>query len=148
MNERTCKRCGQETSSPHSPYCRYHRPSFEQRQFWAAKGRSSRGYGSAHKALRVRYARLVDAGQAICARCHRPIFPGEPWDLGHVDGDRSRYAGPEHRSCNRHAGAKLGAMITNQSRRPASEPAVVRRWSRNWNAPEPPPPGVVVLSDD
>lgn len=29
------------------------------------------------------------------------IRPGEPWDLGHVDGDRSRWSGPEHRRCNR-----------------------------------------------
>jgi hypothetical protein len=94
--------------------------------------------------MRARYARLVEAGQAICARCRRPIFPGEPWDLGHVDGDRSRYAGPEHRRCNRHAGAKQGAAIKNQSRRPAAEPAFVRRWSRNWSAPDPPPPGVIV----
>ena len=32
-----------------------------------------------------------------------PRSPGtsEPWDLGHVDGDRTRYSGPEHRACNR-----------------------------------------------
>jgi hypothetical protein len=24
-----------------------------------------------------------------------------PWELGHIDGSRSRYAGPEHRKCNR-----------------------------------------------
>ena len=29
------------------------------------------------------------------------IRDGMAWDLGHVDGDRSRYAGPEHRRCNR-----------------------------------------------
>jgi hypothetical protein len=29
------------------------------------------------------------------------IDPAEPWDLGHVDGDRTRYSGPEHRRCNR-----------------------------------------------
>ena len=26
-----------------------------------------------------------------------PILPGQAWDLGHVDGDGLRYAGPEHR---------------------------------------------------
>ena len=32
-----------------------------------------------------------------CARCHQVILPGQAWDLGHVDGDGLRYAGPEHR---------------------------------------------------
>jgi hypothetical protein len=61
----------------------------------------ARGYGPAHKALGKRWAREVAAGVVACARCGRWIAPGEPWDLGHVDGDRSRYAGPEHVRCNR-----------------------------------------------
>src|SRR5262245_25390131 len=62
---------------------------------------AQRGYGSAHNALRQRLEPLVAAGYAKCARCGDTILPGQPWDLGHVDGDRSRYAGPEHRWCNR-----------------------------------------------
>jgi hypothetical protein len=31
----------------------------------------------------------------------RSILPGQDWDLGHDDYDRSRYTGPEHRRCNR-----------------------------------------------
>jgi hypothetical protein len=62
---------------------------------------TARGYGWTHQLARKRWARLVNAGLVDCARCGYMIDPSEPWDLGHVDGDRSRYAGPEHRRCNR-----------------------------------------------
>ena len=61
----------------------------------------ARGYGPAHKALRKRWAPQVARGEVCCARCGYVIYPGEQWDLGHMDGDKTRYAGPEHRSCNR-----------------------------------------------
>jgi hypothetical protein len=60
-----------------------------------------RGYGPAHKAARSQLEPFVLAGGVKCARCGESIRPGEPWDLGHVDGDRTRYSGPEHRYCNR-----------------------------------------------
>jgi hypothetical protein len=80
---------------------------------------SRRGYGTHHRALREGLKPIVAAGLAVCARCGRPIMPGTPWDLGHVDGDKSRYQGPEHRSCNRQAGGTQGAEITN-ARPPSS----------------------------
>jgi hypothetical protein len=58
---------------------------------------TARGYGWAHQLMRKRLAPIVAAGLARCARCGELILPGQAWDLGHVDGDRSRYSGPEHR---------------------------------------------------
>jgi hypothetical protein len=62
---------------------------------------AARGYGAEHQRIRRSLAGIVAMGEMTCARCGRRIRAGEPWDLGHVDGDRSRYAGPEHRRCNR-----------------------------------------------
>ena len=75
---------------------------------------TARGYGTAHQQLRRQIARIVDAGQAHCVRCGKPIIPGTPWDLGHDDNDRSRYQGPEHRGCNRSAGARNRQRRTQQ----------------------------------
>jgi hypothetical protein len=51
--------------------------------------------------LRQSVAREVNAGLVACARCGEPIIPGEAWDFGHDDHERSLYTGPEHRACNR-----------------------------------------------
>jgi len=61
----------------------------------------NRSYGSFHRRLRRRLAMVVISGGVVCVRCGRPIVPGEPWDLGHDDFDRSVYSGAEHRACNR-----------------------------------------------
>jgi hypothetical protein len=74
--------------------------------------RQARGYGRAHDAERKRWAPKVDAGLVDCARCHQPIEPGRPWDLGHTD-DRTTWTGPEHTTCNRRAGAINGALVTH-----------------------------------
>lgn len=113
----------------------------ELRALWAKKTRGSRGYGAAHRALRAGVARVVEAGEAVCARCGKPILVGEDWDLDHGP-DRSSYLGPSHRSCNRKAGARNGAAVTNGRRRPPQaggvESGFVQRWSRVWFWPIPP----------
>lgn len=43
-----------------------------------------------------------------CWRCGHPARPGDPWEAGHLrDGDPASPLLPEHRSCNRAAGARL-----------------------------------------
>jgi hypothetical protein len=83
---------------------------------------------------------LVASGLALCARCGLSIAPGAAWDLGHTE-DRSVYSGPEHRKCNQLAGARKGAAVSH------AQLSATRRWSQNWNAPDPPPPDVIVLSE-
>jgi hypothetical protein len=62
---------------------------------------NERGYGWKHQNLRQSWQRVMAERVVLCSRCERPILPGQPWDLGHDDHDRSRYTGPEHRVCNR-----------------------------------------------
>jgi hypothetical protein len=75
----------------------------------------NRRYGSAHRRLRAELAPLIAAGGVRCARgaeCKWRelvdgalvgglILSGQPWDLGHVDGDDFTHAGAEHAACNR-----------------------------------------------
>jgi hypothetical protein len=55
--------------------------------------------------------------------CGLPITPGQAWDLGHVDGDRSRYARPEHRHSR---DCPEGGNLATARRRP--EPPPWRIW--------------------
>lgn len=67
---------------------------------------TSRGYGTAHQAMRKRLRAYVRAGMATCVYCGLPISPTEKWHLGHDD-SRTRWIGPTHALCNlREAGHK------------------------------------------
>jgi hypothetical protein len=65
--------------------------------------------------LRKQIEPTVLAGRAKCVRCGERIRPGEPWDLGHVDGEPSRYAGPEHRRCNRATAGRRPVLVVVQA---------------------------------
>lgn len=80
------------------------------------KSTVERGYGYEHRRRRASLRLLVEAGHATCSRCGHPIWPGAKWDLDHTD-DRTGYAGPAHARCNRRAGGRKGARVTNGRKR-------------------------------
>ena len=101
----------------------------------AAKNTTEAGYGSGHQRLRAQYARMVEAGDALCtaAVCLRPsriIVPGSEWHLGHLP-DRSGYSGPQHALCNTSEGGRRG---NPRSARPKRQRPAGDRWrpTRNW----------------
>lgn len=54
-----------------------------------------------------------------CWRCGRQIAPGTRFDVGHLDPDAGADLAnlmPEHVRCNRSAGGRAGAAITNAMR--------------------------------
>jgi hypothetical protein len=75
---------------------------------------TARGYGRAHRKLRADWQRRMDEGETVnCWRCGEPIEPGEAWDLGHDDDDRTLYRGPEHAGrCNRSAAGRRGHIAS------------------------------------
>lgn len=83
-----------------------------------AQGKTAaRGYGRPHQLLRQQWAKRIAQGGVKCWRCGQVLTPGEPWELGHDDYDRSVYRGPEHRSRNR------GAPVC-----PTTQPMTIREW--------------------
>lgn len=117
-----CRDCGRELRDRRRWYCDRCRMTRQRaRRREQARRRKQlppeqRGYGPAHRKLRANWAKRVAAGNVNCARCGKPILPGQPWDLGHDDHDRTRYNGPECVPCNR----------STARRRPP------RRHSRDW----------------
>lgn len=57
-----------------------------------------------------------------CIDCGQRVEPEHPWDVGHLvplsQGGTATAdnIGPSHRSCNRRAGGRMGAAITNEQR--------------------------------
>ena len=101
---------------------------------------SNNRYGQVHKTVRNRWRLKVEAGGVACWRCAKLIKPGEPWDLGHVDGGRpGQYAGPEHRKCNR-AQPAIEAWAARKREAATADPGPEgryagmnpNRWSRHW----------------
>jgi hypothetical protein len=83
-----------------------------------------RKYDRRHRRVRKKWAFTVLAGNAVCARCGKPIAPNELWDLDHDDDDplQRRYLGPSHRRCNRAVVTHLKAALVPE----------VQRHSRKW----------------
>ena len=63
-------------------------------------------YGPAHRAERLKWKRVVDAGQAVCCLCGKWLPPGEPFDLDHLPGSADQYRGVACTYCNRADGGK------------------------------------------
>lgn len=127
-------RCGTPTWSIKSRYCaRCSDIALERRRRRGSGAKPSgrlastkvRGYGTPHQKARKKWKAVVDAGRAHCARCGFLILPGTRWNLDHAPG-KNGYLGPSHELCNKRAGGKLGAAITNVQKRAR------RRVSRQW----------------
>ena len=70
-----------------------------------------------------------------CVECRRPVMPGQKWDVAHIHnaehGGQPTLAnvGPAHQECNRRAGGKRGAQITNRKRRASADRGKgIRAW--------------------
>lgn len=76
---------------------------------------TAKGYGYHHQRERKRWQAVIDANGTWCRRCGGQIYPGMAWDLDHAPG-KEGYRGPSHRKCNRRAGGRVGAALTNGKR--------------------------------
>lgn len=72
------------------------------------------GYKTAARHLRHAAKSNPDT---TCWRCGLTARPGDPWEAGHVvDGMVGSPLAPEHRSCNRAAGARKRNAIARSKR--------------------------------
>lgn len=66
-----------------------------------------------------------------CVDCGRPVLPEQAWQVGHIrpasQGGTTTMSncGPSHTACNRRAGGRLGAAVTNGRRRAGQD---IRPW--------------------
>jgi hypothetical protein len=100
-----------------------------------AKHRQSRkprhpgAYGADHQEQR---RRLLASSPEICWRCGEGPRLGDPWEAGHIT-DVAVH-GPnlelrrEHRSCNRRAGAQLGAELRKKRADKAAERRIAETY--------------------
>ena len=69
-----------------------------------------------------------------CVDCGGPVMPEQQWQVGHrvpaSQGGQTTLAncGPSHTGCNRKAGGKLGAKVTNASKRARTQSPDIRSW--------------------
>lgn len=96
---------------------------------------TARGYGSTHRRVRDAWTEQIEAAGGVQCCCDRiecdrhdgqcPVIirPGDPFDLGHDDIDRRFWTGPECPGCNRAAGGRNGARVSNRTRQ-----MIVRPW--------------------
>jgi hypothetical protein len=92
---------------------------------------TSRGYGAAHQRMREQLLEAFVPGQP-CARCGQPILAAADADLGHDDQDRSKYAGLEHKRCNRATSGRARRGSQSAVRPPAAAPAAADGGDSEW----------------
>jgi hypothetical protein len=120
--------------------------------FWQGRGRPAKRcppcregdrYGPRHRATRAETVPL--AYGKPCARCGKPMLPGQNVQLDHDDQDPGRYIGYSHQRCNASAGASRGNAMRAAAYRAAkglpSPNGTVRRAPPP--APDDPPDGTV-----
>jgi len=107
------------------------------------------GWSYQHQRRRASRAPFVNAGHAVCARCHYPIERGEEWHLDQND-TRDGYLGVSHARCNLSAaGDKTFALHGhNGYRHPTRFHAkqAPLEWSRRWC--DDPPVGTIVFGHE